>query len=137
MFYSGISKIMIQNWISENEEHTLANPIFDNKDKLKPIKAKKPMDQMQIDLVDLSHNTCEMNGVEYNYVFCALDVFSRFLVLLPMEGKSAEEAALRFREVTNIIGLPKRLQCDRGSEFKGRILFVGIHFDSLNRHKRF
>ena len=47
----GISKDKIQSFINRNCKHCLCNPIFSNKENLKPVIATKPMERYQIDLV--------------------------------------------------------------------------------------
>ena len=77
------------------------------------------MDQLQVDLVDLTARPSVQGSFTYRYVFACLDVFSRFLVLAPMQSKTADEAASLFKRTVLCIGVPKRLQTDQGSEFKG------------------
>ena len=56
-YYVGISKDKIQFFINKNREHCLRNPIFSNKENLKPIIATKPMERCQIDLVVFEKNS--------------------------------------------------------------------------------
>ena len=56
-YYVGISKDKIQSFINKNREHCLRNPIFSNKENLKPIIATKPMERCQIDLVVFEKNS--------------------------------------------------------------------------------
>ena len=122
--YTSITRPVIQRWINCNEEHCRHQPMFENKDPLKPVQASGPMNQLQIDLVDMSHAPCTYKGRVYKYIFAALDVFSRYVMLLPMEGKSAPEAADCFKRIFMQIGLPKTLQSDQGSEFKGKLSLI-------------
>ena len=46
-----ISKDRIQSFINRNREHCSKYPIFSNKEDLKPVIAKQPMEWCQIDLV--------------------------------------------------------------------------------------
>ena len=51
-FYAGISSHRIQDWLNNNQQHFKMKPVFLNKDELKPVSAKAPMERLQIDLVD-------------------------------------------------------------------------------------
>ena len=51
--YVGISKDVIQSWINSNEDHSIRNPIFSNREELKLIIVTKPMECIQIDLVKM------------------------------------------------------------------------------------
>lgn len=121
--YCNISRQRVQLWLNSCEKHGTNYPLFKNKNKLKPVASDQPMDQVQVDLVDFSARPSVSADKTYRYVFAFLDVFSRFLVLAPMEGKTATEAAALFKEVVLQFGIPKRLQTDRGSEFQGRNSF--------------
>lgn len=117
--YCNISRRKIQLWLNKSREHGELFPVFRNKRKLKPVTANSPMSQVQVDLVDFSSMPCSSDGKTYRYVFAFLDVFSRFIVLLPMVDKTANEAATQLKMVIMQLGLPERIQTDQGSEFKG------------------
>uniref|UniRef100_A0A7M5XDJ8 Integrase catalytic domain-containing protein n=1 Tax=Clytia hemisphaerica TaxID=252671 RepID=A0A7M5XDJ8_9CNID len=119
--YTGISRHRIQNWINNDREHCSKNPVFANKDLLQPVQAEMPMEVIQIDLVDFTNFKSKSNGKTYSYVLAMLDVFSRFLVLRPLIKKEAKEIAPHIESIFNIFGIPKKVQTDKGSEFKGEV----------------
>ena len=127
-YYVGISKDKIQSFINKNREHCLRNPIFSNKENLKPIIATKPMERCQIDLVVFEKNPSEdEHGNVYKYVLSCLDVFSRYVFLRRMKSKITIEVANLLKKIFLTFGCPDILQCDRGSEFQGiRFYFFSI-----------
>ena len=127
-YYVGISKDKIQSFINKNREHCLRNPIFSNKENLKPVIATKPMEKCQIDLVVFEKNPSEdEHGNVYKYVLSCLDVFSRYVFLRRMKSKSTIEVANLLKKIFLTFGCPDILQCDRGSEFQGiRFYFFSI-----------
>ena len=50
-----------------------------------------------------------------------MDVFSRYVVLRALSDKTANAVADQLKDVFSVIGTPKILQCDRGTEFKGSV----------------
>ena len=118
--YVGISKDSIQKWINRNVQHCQQNPLFKNKDLLKPVDAKAPMDKVQIDLVVFESNpSYGKDGMCYKYVLSVLDVFSRYLTLRALESKEPDEVCNRLTKIFMMIGMPKMVQSDQGNEFKG------------------
>ena len=51
-----------------------------------------------------------------------VDVFSGFLFLKPLKRKEAVDIAQALWEITSVIGVPRVLQSDNGSEFKNQII---------------
>ena len=77
-YFVGISKDRIQSFINRNREHCSKYPIFSNKEDLKPIIDKQPMERYQIDLVVFEKKPSkDENGNLYKYVLSFLDVFPR------------------------------------------------------------
>ena len=59
-----------------------------------------------------------MVGNVYRYILSVLDVFSRFVFLIPLKNKESSEVA-QYLSIFNVFGKPKLLQTDGGSEFIG------------------
>ena len=127
----GVSRDRIQDWINHSEQHFSKKPIFSNKDKLRPVKAKEPYEALQVDLVDFTSFPSIVKNKRFNFVLSMLDVFSRFLVLRPLKNKDSAEVSFELQQLFRIFGYPKRLQTDQGSEFKGLSLFLGIFTSHL------
>ena len=127
-YYVGISKHKIQSFINKNCEQCLHNPIFSNRENLKPVIATKPKERCQIDLVIFEKNPSENeHGNVYKYVLSCLKVFSRYVFLRRMKSKSTIEVANLLKKIFLTFGCPNILQCDRGSEFQG----IRFHFFSI------
>ena len=81
--------------------------------------------------IDLCGPFVMSNG--YHYVFTAVDVFSRFLVAVPLRDKTAEcVARALFEHVILEHGIPFEILSDRGGEFLADVtqelmLILGIH----------
>ena len=110
--FVGISKARIQSWINSNNENCERHPLLRNKDALKPIVASKPLEICQIDLVrmDSSPSKDEYGNIYY-YILSALDVFSRFVILIPLKTKKSSEVANHLKNLFYDIGVPETLQC--------------------------
>lgn len=59
------------------------------------------------------------NGKEYQYILTVLDVFSRFVWLRPLPGKSSDVIAKELKKIYVEHGTPRVLQCDQGTQLKG------------------
>eukprot|EP00118_Oscarella_pearsei_P016214 m.153026 g.153026 ORF g.153026 m.153026 type:complete len:304 (+) comp38614_c0_seq6:96-1007(+) len=127
--YAGISVGKIHDWLRQSSFHCNKCPDFSNMAPLKPIVANAPMERNQIDLVDLKHYLVTKDGKTYRYVMAVLDVFSRFLVLRPLQKKSASDIAVLLLDIYSLMGTPKILQSDQGTEFKGAVRMVMTNFN--------
>ena len=87
------------------------------------------MERVQIDLVDMKSLLVAKGGSNYRYVLTIMDVFSRYLVLRPLCQKTANTVADQLRDVFAILGTPKILQCDQGTEFKGTFRLLMSFFN--------
>ena len=133
-FYTGISAPRIQEWINDNCEHFKRNPVFLNKDELKPVTANEPMEQLQVDLVDFSSCKSKSNRVTYSYISACLDVFSRFLFLKPLANKESSGIAQHLKTIFLQFGKPCTVQTDQGSEFKGKLFENDFEFFFVNSY---
>ena len=57
----------------------------------------------------------------YKYVLSVIDIFSRFLWLVPLESKSSSHVVRVLQPIYDQHGPPDRLQSDRGTEFEGKL----------------
>ena len=76
------------------------------------VTADGPGDHIQIDLAQFAKSE---EGHEYCLVF--VDVFTGFIVLRPMKNKKASTVARELWQIFCILGVPKVLQSDNGTEF--------------------
>lgn len=80
------------------------------------VTAERPGDHFQIDLAQLPTS---VDGCMYCLVL--VDVFTGFVMLRPLQKKDAATVARAVWEICCIIGLPKILQSDNGTEFSNAI----------------
>ena len=95
-----------------------------------PVTAKQVQSQHQIDLIELSKHLVKHNGKVYKYTLSVIDLFGRFLWLVPMERKSGREVVPLLRPVYDEHehdGPLDRLQTDRGHEFQGKLRSLCTH----------
>ena len=76
-----------------------------------------PGDHLMIDLAFFPPSTAG-----HHYCLVCIDVFSGFLFLKPLKTKDATDIAQALWEITSVIGVPRVLQSDNGSEFKNAII---------------
>ena len=79
------------------------------------------MDVCQIDLVIMEkHPSKGYNNKTYFCILNVMDIFSRYIFVMSLQSKESLEVASHLREIFFSDGIPNVIQCDRGSEFKGR-----------------
>ena len=79
------------------------------------------MDVCQIDLVIMEkHPSKGYNNKTYFCILNVMDIFSRYIFVMSLQSKESLEVASHLREIFFSVGIPNVIQCDRGSEFKGR-----------------
>ena len=119
--FAGVSERGIQEYINNRPKAQRLNPEFKNKADLVPVKSSSVLNQVQIDLVDMSKYPAPTEGIQYRYnvILVVLDTFSRFLFLRPLRSKSSSKVANVLLQVFSDIGPPLRIQSDQDTEFKG------------------
>lgn len=121
--FAGVSERVIQEYINNQPKAQRLNPEFKNKADLVPVKSSGVLNQVQIDLVDMSKYPVPiegtLNNMHYRYILVVLDTFSRFLFLRALRSKSSSEVASVLLQIFSDIGPPLRIQSDQGTEFKG------------------
>ena len=119
--YAGLTERKIRQVTSSSIRYRVHNAAFTNKAVPKPVRAHHVQSQHQIDLVDLSKEPVELGGKSYRYILSVMDVFSRYLWLVPLPTKSSRGIARELKKIYERDGPPDRLQSDQGLEFHGRV----------------
>ena len=119
--YSGISENTLKKQLDTSEKYQMLSARFQNKVAIRPIRAKEVHARHQIDLVDMNKMRTSFEGKEYRYILSVCDVFSRFVWLKPLIGKSSAEIANHLQKIYREHGTPKIIQHDQGKEFKGSV----------------
>ena len=68
---------------------------------------------------DKSYKICQ-------YILNILDVFSRFVFLIPLRTKKPTEIAKHLHTSFLHVDLPNVIQCDGGNEFKGNLCSLTV-----------
>lgn len=85
---------------------------------LKPLYCYSPGFHYQVDLCGPFSCSSSNN----TYILLLLDIATRFVVLRPIPDKSAKTVAKELISIFSLIGYPRILNSDRGSEWKNQIL---------------
>lgn len=84
------------------------------------IVASKIAERYQADLIDLRYYTNAND--QYCWILNIIDIYSKYLMSVPLKGKSAELVKNGFKHIFDIFGEPLTLQTDNGKEFKNKTL---------------
>ncbi len=117
--FTGISEDEVQKYINKSQLNQKIKGRFENKPRLRPVHSSNPWHQVQIDLMSMMDYPVEIQGKVYKWILSCIDVFSRYLILRPLYTKQASAVATELLQIFADFGTPVRLQCDRGSEFRG------------------
>ena len=77
--FCGVSERDIQAYINNSQKSQAVKARFENKPKLKPVKANQVWDRVQIDLMSMADIPVKADGKEYQWILSCIDVFSRYL----------------------------------------------------------
>lgn len=104
-----LSKIDSYSLHRETKKPKYRNPFF----------VYEKREQVQIDLIDISGLHQSNFGVKY--LLTAIDLFTKYLVCLPMKRKDAETSKnVIWNMLTKMTPHPKKIMSDRGTEFTNR-----------------
>ena len=86
--------------------------------------AHRPMQTVQVDLVDFSSISSKQKSIKYSNVLAVIDIFSRFLFLRPLVKKESKEIATFARphiccQFSKCSEIQQKVQIDQGSELEG------------------
>ena len=109
----------------ECQKYTTANSGFHP---AKSITASLPGDHFQIDLAELPES---LEG--HTFLLVVVDVFTGFVMLAPIVNKEAATIARALWQIFCMVGLPRILQSDNGSEFCNRIVNALCRLTGINR----
>lgn len=122
--YCGFSRDVIQNKLNAMKQCQKLRPLFQNKAPLRPIKAIRVQERHQVDLVSMASMPATIDDDTYKYIMSVIDIFSRFVILRPLQTKESSEVAEHLLDIYNEHGPPEILQSDQGTEFKGVVKVI-------------
>lgn len=112
------TKKQVADWLSQQNAHTL------HKYKKRKFERRRtivngPNEQLQMDLADMSFISDVNDNVKY--ILTAIDVFSKYGRVELLKTKKGEEVATAIKRMLEKMEvLPKRIQVDKGGEFKNK-----------------
>lgn len=118
---AGVSLRAVKGVLGKSKIYQQHRHVFKNKVPPKSIKSNSVNERWQIDLLDMQSDQVLLDGKPQRYILSILDTFSRFLFLRPMARKTSENVANILKRVFADHGIPKIIQCDQGTEFKGEV----------------
>jgi len=103
----------VKDWLSSRHEYSLYK---ESKSKFKRnrIYVSYINEQWEIDLLDYSSLSRFNNGVKY--LITIIDVFSKYLYVIPIKNKSMKEVTSKFDSLFKTVH-PTKIRSDRGKEF--------------------
>ena len=111
-----IRRAMVQEWLSNQKTYQLHKPRNHQK-LINRQNAKKPLQIVDIDLIDLKKFSHSNRGIKY--IMNIIDVYSRYLWSVPLKNKTPEHVYEESKDLFNELiqqGL-KAVQADNGPEF--------------------
>jgi len=114
------SESIIQTWLQKQEAFTLHRPIRKRFPR-NPYSVNNVMDVYECDLVDVQA-FCKYND-GYKYLLTVIDVFSKFLHIVPLKSKTAKDVSSAFHSILQtpinlkpIMRHPIWVRTDKGKE---------------------
>ena len=122
--YSGISERSVHKVLSKSTIHQQLNARFENRARLRPVRAREVQIRHQIDLVSMKKLETSYKGKQFRYILSVMDVFSRYVWLVPLQRKFSSHVARVSIRIYREHGLPRVIQHDQGTEFEGAVSSV-------------
>ena len=108
-----LTKSQVKHWLESQNVFTQFKPVK-RKFKRDIVYVENPLDQFDIDLLDLHTYAKDNDG--YQYILVAIDIFSRFVWTEKMKTRKCNETVQNFQKIINK-AMPKIIRSDKGSEF--------------------
>lgn len=120
--YLGVSREDVMTFLHHQETWQLSQPTHKLKTR-QVVLSNRPLDHMQIDLIDFSKYSALNNGD--HWILTCVDLFSKHCWALPIKTKHAKSVAKALRQIVDdpvMAGrTPKIVQSDNGTEFKEEV----------------
>jgi hypothetical protein len=133
-----IGRYRIRKWLQNQDLYSLQRGVRHNF-KRNRVMVRGLFYQFDIDLMDMQNLSKTNDGVRF--ILIAIDVFSRYLWVVPLPDKTAKSVVKALTKVFSGGNIPEKTRTDKGSEFLNRwvkdmfIKFNIKHFVSHNRVK--
>ncbi|MES9902426.1 MAG: DDE-type integrase/transposase/recombinase [Sedimenticola sp.] len=117
----------IKKWFESEDNYTLQREVKRRFHRTRVIVSGQ-FEQYDIDLADVSSISKENNGIRY--LLMCIDVFSRYLSIVPLKDKTAKSVLVALEKVLEHGRRVKKVRTDGGSEFCNR--WVKAYLKKLN-----
>ncbi len=104
----------VKKWLASQSTYVLHKSVKLRFPRRKVL-VRGPKYQFQADLMDLQNRKVNNEGAKY--LLTMIDCFSRLATAIPMKYKSAVKTKEALKKAFKDLGVPKKLQTDRGTEF--------------------
>ncbi|XP_071482225.1 uncharacterized protein [Diadema antillarum] len=118
--FSFISEEAVRKVLSQCTTHRRLYEKFTHKAPYMPITANRVMEKVRVDLLKLKTAATHKERC-YRYMLTAIDEFSRYTWLRPIETKSSGRVARKLSDIFDSFGPPTYIQHEAGSEFQGKV----------------
>jgi hypothetical protein len=113
--HKGITRDEVR-WLDAHCIRCLERQAVNEAHPLQPIDIERTFERVQVDLIDMQDKPDD----GYRWILHAKDHFSKLSGLYPLFRKEAVQVAHAFMHWIMAYGPPRIVQCDNGTEFKGR-----------------
>ena len=109
-----ISRDYLKKWLMKQDTYTLHKPARRHFKRNRVIIGG--IDELwQMDLADMQTMAKDNDG--YRYLLICIDVFSKFLWVIPLKNKTGPTLVEAFKEIMESGRKPQKIQTDQGTEF--------------------
>ena len=130
MHYINITYDYIDNFIKTKAQivRDLRNPT--KRPIIKSYKPTRPRQHWQIDTIHLTRDLIKQHNDKHDYVLVIIDIFSKYVYIKKLitkngdKGMLSSQVAQYLKEIFHTGDIPKILQSDNGTEFKGEVIDV-------------
>ena len=112
-------RAVVKNWLSFEDTYTLHKPVR-RKFQRRPTIVGGIDHQWQADLIDLQKLKKENEG--HVFLLTCIDVLSKYAWVVPLKDKTGASLTKAFRQIFATGRKPLKLQTDKGTEFKNRLV---------------
>ena len=121
-----ISRAQLKKWLMKQDTYTLHKPARRHYKRNRVIVGG--IDELwQMDLADMQSISTDNGG--YRYLLVCIDVFSKFVWVIPLKNKTGPALVKGFRTILESGRKPKKIQTDQGTEFFNK------HFKALMKEE--
>lgn len=120
LYISSVVERDVHEVLTKSTIHQRLNVRFENKARLRPVRARTVQIRHQIDLEDMQRLRTIYKGKTYKYVLSILDVFSRYHWLVPLQTKKSSHVARELVRIYRKQGPHASFSTTKGENLKAR-----------------